>query len=47
VKNFVLGFLLGGLCAYWYFSEGALFRGAVDDWWARASAPPPTQRRAK
>jgi len=47
VKNFMLGFLFGVLCAYYYLVESTTLRAAVDDWWTRASAPSPSHRRAK
>jgi len=47
VKNFMTGLLLGWLATYWYFTQGAFVRGMVDDFWARASAPPPLARQAK
>jgi hypothetical protein len=46
VKNLFVGFVLGVLCAYFYLVESTSLRSAVDDWWARASAPSPSHRRA-
>jgi hypothetical protein len=44
VKNFVFGLLVGVVGTWWYLTSGGTVREAVDDWWARASAPPPSQR---
>lgn len=44
MKNFVMGLLLGVLGTWWYLTNGGTVRTSVEDWWERASAPPPSQR---
>jgi hypothetical protein len=44
VKNFLAGLLLGTLVTYWYLTDGGSIRTALDEWWERASSPPPSAR---
>ena len=39
MRNFMMGFLLGGLLTYCYLNNDNL-RGAANDWWSWASSPP-------
>jgi hypothetical protein len=44
VKNFLVGLLIGVLGTYWFLTQGDTVRDTIGYWWARASAPPATQR---
>jgi hypothetical protein len=40
MRNFLTGLVLGLLAMYWYQSQHNWLRAALEDLWARASAPP-------
>lgn len=41
MKNFVLGLIVGICVTYYYVAGQDAVRDMVDDYWTRASSPPP------
>ncbi len=44
MKNFLLGILVGVSLTWVYLTQLEAIQGALDELWAKASAPPPVTR---